>query len=109
MTKAAEEKMDKFIDHMQDLLLRSESRVDKVSETMNILVATFTKVMGQYMNQIDSCQKNRDEITAQNTDLIKTVQRQDDTIINMTSKLDNVVMKLLECRLNSSENNFNIK
>lgn len=91
-----------------ELLERSEERIDKTNDMIFKMVATIDKLSAEYTKQLTKLQEVRDEVVAQNRELIKLAEACKKESEYSNKRYDTLLEKMFWLKNNSSENNFNI-
>lgn len=92
---------------LEDLIVRSESRIDRTNEMVFNLVNVINKITEEYVLQINKLQDSRDSLISQNQQLIKLMEERNKEIELVNKKYDSLLDKLVSMK-NCSENNINV-
>lgn len=102
-----------------ELLEKSEERIDRINDMVLNLTKSaenqrqiVTMLTEKYTKHLDDLSKNRDEITRQNSELIKFIDRQQNQIEHNDKRIEILFEKMLDkynAIHNVSESNINVK
>lgn len=92
---------------LEDLIVRSESRIDRTNEMVFNLVNVINKITEEYVLQINKLQDSRDSLISQNQQLIKLMEERNKEVELVNKKYDSLLDKLVSMK-NCSENNINV-
>lgn len=92
---------------LEDLIVRSESRIDRTNEMVFNLVNVINKITEEYVFQINKLQDSRDSLISQNQQLIKLMEERNKEVELVNKKYDSLLDKLVSMK-NCSENNINV-
>lgn len=100
---------DNIIKAFQELLLKSEARIDKTNDMIFQCVGMVNRICTEYTNQISHLQEARDECLKQNGELLKLVTSLQKEIESYNKHFDTIVAHFMGSTMSGgSENNITV-